>query len=198
VQRLYRKARSNFVGELLADKRIQHPGRDGHLHVVREFDDHTFGGMSSEPTNDLYAFAVKRVVTVVNDRWGRFMRSVRMRCGETRMPSLTRSSAAIRPSPQVRFAAGHHRNQLLQVPWNRRRPGARDFQRHHNRNPWRCHRMSVCGFTTINTFRQSRNRDSATSVMRVASSARRGFARRSTYIAKLFSREEVLRGKLGT
>jgi len=37
-----------------------------------------------------------------------------------------------------------------------------------------CHRISVSGFTTVRIRRQSISRDSATSAMRVASSARRG------------------------
>jgi hypothetical protein len=70
-----------FVDELLTDERIQHPGRDGHLHVIRELDDHTVRRIASEPTNDRYVFAVEGMVTIVNDRGGRFMGSVRMRCG---------------------------------------------------------------------------------------------------------------------
>ena len=66
VQRRHRNARSNFVGELLTDHRIQHPGRDGHLHVIRELDDDAIGRIAPEPTDDLYGFAVKRMVTVVN------------------------------------------------------------------------------------------------------------------------------------
>jgi hypothetical protein len=69
------------VGELLTDQRIQHPGRDGHLHVIRELDDHAVRRIASEPPNDLYVFTVEGMVTVVNDRGRRFMGSVRMRCG---------------------------------------------------------------------------------------------------------------------
>ena len=57
-----------FVGELLTDQRIQHPGRDGHLHVIREFDDHAVSRIAPEPTDDFYVFAVEGMVTVVNDR----------------------------------------------------------------------------------------------------------------------------------
>ena len=57
-----------FVGELLTDQRIQHPGRDGHLHVIRERDDHAVGRIASEPPNDLYVFTLEGMVTVVNDR----------------------------------------------------------------------------------------------------------------------------------
>jgi hypothetical protein len=81
VQRGHRNTRSNFVGELLTGKRIQHPGRDSHLHVIGELDDDAISRIASEPTDDLYVFAVERMVAVVNDRWGRFMGSVRMRSG---------------------------------------------------------------------------------------------------------------------
>ena len=79
LQRGQRDARSTFVGELLTHQRIQHPGRDGHLHVIRERDDHAISRITSEPTNDFHVFAVEGMVTVVNDRGGRFMGSVRMR-----------------------------------------------------------------------------------------------------------------------
>ena len=68
AQRGDREARVLFVGELLTGKRIQHPGRDGHLHVISELDDHAISRIAPKPTNDLYVFAVERMVTVVNDR----------------------------------------------------------------------------------------------------------------------------------
>ena len=70
MQRGHRNARAPFVGELLTGQRIQHPGRDGHLHVIRELDDDAIGRIAPEPTDDLYGFAVKRMVTVVNGGWG--------------------------------------------------------------------------------------------------------------------------------
>ena len=66
------------------------------------------------------------------------------------------------------------------------RPGPRDFQRHHNRNPVRCQPMSVSGFTTVSRRRHSRTRDKPTRMMRVASAARRGFT--PTYSASYFRR----------
>ena len=81
VQRGHRNTRSIFVGELLTGQRIQYPGRHRHLHVICELDDHAVRRVASEPTDDLYVFAVERMVPVVNDGWGRFMGSVRMRCG---------------------------------------------------------------------------------------------------------------------
>ena len=70
LQRGHRKTRTPFVGELLTDQRIQHPGRDGDLHVIGELDDHAVGRIASEPTDDLYVFAVERMVSVVNDGGG--------------------------------------------------------------------------------------------------------------------------------
>ena len=71
AQRGHRNARSNFVSELLTGQRIQHPGRDGHLHVIRELEDDAIGRVAPKPADDLYGFAVKRMVTVVNGGWRR-------------------------------------------------------------------------------------------------------------------------------
>ena len=69
AQRGHRNPRSNFVSELLTGQRIQHPGRDGHLHVIRELEDDAIGRVAPEPADDRYGFAVKRMVTVVNGGW---------------------------------------------------------------------------------------------------------------------------------
>ena len=113
-------------------------------------------------------------------RDGIYRRTVR---GETRMPSFTRSSAAIRSSPQVRLASA-------MVAFNARssagiagRPGLLDFHRQNTLKPFRCQRRSVSGFTIVSRRRQSTKRDNATSTMRVASSSRRGFTCRSRYSA---------------
>jgi hypothetical protein len=50
--------------------------------------------------------------------------------------------------------------------------------------------MRVSGFTIVSRRRHSTNRDKVTSVMRVASSARRGFACRSTYSANCLRRNK--------
>jgi len=52
------------------------------------------------------------------------------------------------------------------------RPG-RDFQRHNNRNPARCHRISVRGPTTTSASRQSNHRESTANEMRSAALANR-------------------------
>ena len=66
VERGHRNTRPHVVGELLTGQRIQHPGRNGYLHVISELDDHAISRVASETTNDLYVFAVERMVTVVN------------------------------------------------------------------------------------------------------------------------------------
>ena len=104
------------------------------------------------------------------------------------MPSFNRSSDAIRSSPHVRFAVAMSAISRCRSAGNRGRPRGLDFHRQNNWKPFRCHRMSVSGLTTINRRRHSISRDSATSAIRVASSARRGFACRSTYNASCFLR----------
>jgi putative transposase len=96
-----------LVGELLTGERIQHPGWDGHLYVIREPDDHAVRRVASEPPNDRYGFAVEGMVAVVNDRGGQFMGSVRMRCSVCTLfisPSrLIRSAIVLKPSTLVRL-----------------------------------------------------------------------------------------------
>jgi hypothetical protein len=79
AQRRDREAWVLFVGELLTDQRIQHPGRDGHLYVISQLDNHAISCIASEPTDDLYVFGVERMVSVVDDRGGRLMGSMRTR-----------------------------------------------------------------------------------------------------------------------
>ena len=94
----------------------------------------------------------------------------------------------MRSSPHVRFAVA-----IVAISSRRSagiggRPAARDFQRQNSRKPFRCQRMSVSGSTMVSKRRHSTIRDKATSVMRVASSARRGFTCRSKYNANCFRR----------
>ena len=51
------------------------------------------------------------------------------------------------------------------------------------RNPFRCQRISVSGFTKTSNWRQETKRDKAARTMRGASSARRGLTLRSWYNA---------------
>ena len=92
-----REARVRFVGELLTGHRIQHPGRNSHLHVIGERDDDALSRIPAEATDDLYRFAVERVVTVVDDGGGRFMGSVRMRCGTHSQPTCSRMVMTFEP-----------------------------------------------------------------------------------------------------
>jgi hypothetical protein len=77
-------------------------------------------------------------------RDGMYRRTVR---GDNRIPSFSRSSAAIRSSPHVRFAAAIVAISRCTFTGIAGRPGARDFQRQNNRNAFRCQRISVSGFT---------------------------------------------------
>ena len=88
----------------------------------------------------------------------------------------------------MRFAAAISAINCRRSAGNGGRPRGTDFQRQNNWKPLRCHRMSVSGFTTVRSRRQSMSRDSTTSVIRVASSARRGFTCRSRYNANCFRR----------
>jgi len=115
-----------------------------------------------------------------------YRRTVR---GDTRIPSFTSSSDAIRSWPHPRFAAAMSAINCRRSAGNRGRPRGLDFHRQNSRNPFRCHRMSVSGFTTVRSRRRSISRDSAASVTRVASSARRGFTCRSTYNANSLRRK---------
>ena len=71
--------------------------------------------------------------------------------GDTRIPSFTRSSAASRSSPHVRFAAAIVAMSCCKSTVIGSRPGARDVQCQNNRNPFRCHQMSVSGCTTVSS-----------------------------------------------
>ena len=92
------------------------------------------------------------------------------------------------PRPTLRFAAAMSAIKCRRSAGNRGRPRGIDFHCQNSRNPLRCHRMSVSGFTTVRSRRQSIRRDSATSAIRVASSARRGLTFRSRYNANCLRR----------
>jgi hypothetical protein len=77
-------------------------------------------------------------------RDGMYRRTVR---GDSRMPSFSRSSLAMRSSPHVRFAAAIVAISRCTSGEIAGRPGKRDYQRQNNRNPCRCQRISVSGFT---------------------------------------------------
>jgi hypothetical protein len=73
-----------------------------------------------------------------------YRRTVR---GDTRMPSFSNSSFAMRSSPHVRFDAAIIAISRCTSTGIVGRPGARDVQRQNSRKPFRCQRISVSGFT---------------------------------------------------
>jgi hypothetical protein len=94
--------------------------------------------------------------------------------GEIASPSFRSSSSAIRSSPQVGFARAIAMISRRRLTGIGGRPD-RDFHRQKSRQPWRCHRISASGLTTLSIERQSSNRDNRTSVTRAAGSGRLGF-----------------------
>ena len=68
-------------------------------------------------------------------------------------------------------------------------PLGRDFHRQNRRNPFRCQRTSVSGFTTMRAFFQSNRRASVVIVNLVALSVRRGVRSRSTKKVSCFRRK---------
>jgi hypothetical protein len=107
---------------------------------------------------------------------GIYRRTVR---GDTQRPSLSPSSAAIRSSPHIPFARAMVAIKRWTSSGSGGRPGALDLHRQKRRNPLRCHRISVSGFTIVSTALQSISWESITSVILMESSARRGLTRRS-------------------
>jgi hypothetical protein len=59
--------RSRIVTSCVLRSPIQHPTGYSDLHLIMQSDDEAVGRGAPEPTDDLYGFAVKRMVTVVND-----------------------------------------------------------------------------------------------------------------------------------
>jgi len=84
-------------------------------------------------------------------RFGMYLRTVR---GETRIPSLSSSSLAIRSSPHRRFSIAILRISARNSFGMGGRPG-RHFNRQNNRQPARCQRIIVAGCTTTSALRQS-------------------------------------------
>ena len=69
------------------------------------------------------------------------------------------------------------------------RPFRRDFHRQNKRNPFRCQRMSVSGFTTMREFLHSKSLARVTIVNRVELSVRRGVCSRSIKNVSCFRRK---------
>jgi hypothetical protein len=68
-------------------------------------------------------------------------------------------------------------------------PVGLDFQRQNNRNPFRCHRISVSGFTFTSELPHGNIRLSVAIIHRVASSARRDLTFRSWNMASCLRRK---------
>jgi len=77
-------------------------------------------------------------------RFGRYLLTVR---GETPTPNLSNNSLAIRSSPHKEFSLAILRSSARSSYGIGGRPG-RDFSRQNNRQPARCQRTKVAGFTT--------------------------------------------------
>src|SRR5215831_10464341 len=95
------------------------------------------------------------------------------------MVSFSFNSLAMRSSPQVGFSAAISRISLRRSLGIRGLPRGRDFQRQRRRNPLRCQRMNVSGWTFTRASRQANRRPRITIISRVESSARCGFTLRS-------------------
>ena len=110
--------------------------------------------------------------------------------GEIRIPIFNRSSFAIGSSPQVQLFVAISAINFRTATGTRGRPLDRDFHFQNKRNPFRCQRIRVSGFTTNSASRHSKNLESLAIVKRIASLARRGFCFRSTYRASCLRRNK--------
>src|SRR6478672_12422738 len=118
--------------------------------------------------------------------------------GDTRIPSFSFNSLAMRSSPQVGFSAAISGINCRRCLGKHGLPVGFDFQRQNSRNPLRCQRMSVSGFTFTSASRHLKTRLRVAIVHRVESSARRGLAflswkRASCLRRKRFSAARALR-----
>ena len=99
--------------------------------------------------------------------------------GDTRMPSFSFSSSAMRSSPQVAFSAAISRISRRRSLGSSGLPVGLDFHRQKKRNPLRCQRVKVSAFTFTSAPRHGKNRLKVAITQRVESSARRGLTFRS-------------------
>ena len=95
------------------------------------------------------------------------------------MPIFSKSSSAMRSSPQVGLLVVISAISCRNWAGMRGRPRGRDLRFQNKRKPLRCQRINVSGLTMVRAFRQSNRQDSRANVKRMASVARRGFAFRS-------------------
>jgi hypothetical protein len=95
------------------------------------------------------------------------------------MPIFSKSSSAMRSSPQVVLLMAVSRMSFCKAAGIRGRPRGRDFHFQKRRNPLRCQRIKVSGLTIVRASRQSKKRDSRANVKRTPSVAYRGSIFRS-------------------
>src|SRR5688572_29360194 len=93
--------------------------------------------------------------------------------GDTRRPSLSNSSLAMRSWPQVGFSRAIRRMRACRYFGKAGRPDF-DLQRQNQRKPRRCQRVNVSGVTIVKAERQSNQRESQTIATRIALVACRG------------------------
>jgi len=109
--------------------------------------------------------------------------------GDTRIPSFSVSSLAMRPSPQVGLSAAICRINSWICSGNRGRPSGLDCQRQNRGKPLPRQRMSVSGFTYTSASRCWNIRLRSAITHRVESSARRGLTLRSWKSASCLRRK---------
>ena len=115
----------------------------------------------------------------------RYLPTVR---GDTRSPSLSRSSSAMRASPQMGFSAAILRISSRRSRGRQRRPRG-DFHLQNRRKPFWCHRMKVSGLTTRSALRHSKSLPRVNRTSRTPSVARCGCALRSSKSASCLRRK---------
>jgi hypothetical protein len=93
----------------------------------------------------------------------------------TKKPSLSDSSSAMRPSPQLGFSCAMVMMSARRFFGRGGRPTARDFQRQNSRNPARYQRMSVLGLTIASACVHGENRLKTTRASFAAGVGRRRF-----------------------
>lgn len=110
--------------------------------------------------------------------------------GETRRPSFSSSSFAMRSWPHTEFSRAIRRIRSRSSFGIGGRP-ARDFHRQKSRKPALCQPMSVSGRTTASALRQLKQRDNSANATRVGASTRLGFTPRSRYSASCRRRNKI-------
>src|SRR5499427_595852 len=115
--------------------------------------------------------------------------------GETRIPSFSFNSLAMRSSPQVTFSAAICRINCRRFFGKQGLPVGFDFQRQNSRNPLRCQRMSVSAWTFTSAPRHGNMRLSVAIIQREESLARRGLTLRSWKSASCLRRKRFSAAK---